>query len=103
MIDIRVKIVLNRWGPKSKDHPRLFGLTTYPRRPRNIDARIWVNLRKHYRLKRRWHRGVDWMLEQVIRTVDHEMVHASLPEEEIREEKFARRFELAGSWARREP
>ncbi len=100
MIEIRYKLVLHRFGPKSKDHPNLFGLTTYPRKPKRVSARIWVNMRKHYRRTQEWHRSTDWMLEELIKTVDHEMVHASLPEEETREEMFARRFERAGHWSR---
>ena len=100
MIEIRYKLVLHRFGPHSKDHPKLFGMTTYPRTPKKISARIWVNMRRHYKQMREWHESTDFMLEQLIRTVDHEMVHASLPEDETREEKFARRFERAGSWAR---
>jgi len=100
MIEIRYKLVLRPFGPRSKEHPKLFGLTTYPRNA-SIDARIWVNFRRHYRQMRKWHSSTAFMLAQLIGTVDHEMVHASLPEEERREEKLARAFERAGSWARK--
>src|SRR5205809_6454980 len=96
-IELRYKLVLTRFGPHSRDHPQLFGMTTYPK----TGPRIWVNLRRHYRQMRKWHTSTSFMLEQLIRTVDHEMVHASLPEDETREEQLAKAFEQAGTWARR--
>lgn len=98
-IDVRYKLVLTRFGPKSKDLPHLMGMTTYPNR---VNARIWVNLRAHYRRMQKRHSGMLWMLEELIKTVDHEFVHASLPEDETREESLAKAFERAGSWARRD-
>mgnify|MGYP001559088650 CR=1 FL=1 len=92
--------MLPRFGLKSRDMPHLMGMTTYPRTGK-VNARVWINLRAHHRRMQKRYRSLPWMLEELIKTVDHELVHAFLPEEEKREERLAKAFERAGNWARR--
>lgn len=94
-IDFRVRARVPR--TVSKDAPYVCGITTF-----SHGVRIWVNLRKIYARARQWHRGHAWMVEYLVRTIEHEYVHAMLPDRAYRrEEKLANAFELAGAWARR--
>ena len=49
------------------------------------------------------HRSIEWMLERLVRTIDHETAHVFQKSfyESIEDEEEALRFECAGSWARR--
>ena len=49
------------------------------------------------------HRSVAWMLEKLVRTIDHETAHVFQKRlyENVEDEEEALRFEAAGVWARR--
>lgn len=75
---------------------------------KGAERRIVINLDYHDKVRREYHRGLSWLLEQLIQTLDHEIVHAFSPQDisprsarARREETFTKWFERAGSWARR--
>ena len=67
-----------------------------------------VNLGFHNYERRRFHKGLGWMIEELIRPIDHELAHSIAPEQNQhigrtkgrREEYVITRFEKAGAWAR---
>ena len=84
------------------------GLYGYQYR-RGNERRVVVNLDFHDRERRRMHRGIDHMVDELIQTLDHEISHAFSPWENEKagsakmriEESVVKRFERAGAWARR--
>lgn len=66
-------------------------------------AKLVIDLGRINRDRIKEHRSAAWMLEKVIRTIDHETAHVFQKRfvENVEDEEEARRFERAGSWARR--
>ena len=66
--------------------------------------RAVINLGRINTIRRRRHRGQLWLLNDIIATADHEIVHALVLTSdwapEAREEVFIKKFERAGSWTR---
>lgn len=70
LVDIRYNI------RGRKGQQRFFGYT-YTKG--NQPVRIVINLRPHWLATRKEHRGHDRMIQEIISTIDHEIVHAFSP------------------------
>lgn len=65
--------------------------------------KVWVDLSKHGAWYRRNHRSAGQLVEEMMRSIDHEIAHvfSDRDDNSCPEERFVQRFEAAGSWARR--
>lgn len=82
-----------------RSRKRFRGLYGYQYRKGSV-RRIVVNLDFHDRERRRMHRGVGWLVRELVCTINHEVLHAFAPQDipprsakARREEELVQRLE----------
>lgn len=66
-------------------------------------SRIYIVLKAHNRARINNHRSHEWMVKEIMNTLDHEFSHVFEPPyaASFSWERQAHRFERAGAWTRR--
>jgi hypothetical protein len=68
------------------------------------DRRAVINLGVIDLIRYKRHRGQEWLIEDIISTADHEIIHALILTSDwapvVHEERFVKKCESAGRWAR---
>lgn len=94
--DLKLNTRKGRWR-------RRYRFMAYMTRRTPWSAKIVIDLGRINRDRIKKHHSMKWMLEQLLRTIDHETAHVFQERfyENVEDEEEALRFERAGSWVRR--